>query len=163
MIQDAVLDGTLYNMGLPYVTIPKSNQYCIGSMNYERDSKQVSKLACELEYREYTANPLNGVKGQLILFDDWNELYNLDSLEGFTGKEGLNHYTRVLTTCWIDGIEEPCFVYVELNGKYFLESDVVKNGNYSNFRDDYLNNESADLDEPADLVDLFENADRFQI
>ena len=163
MIQDAVLDGTLYNMGLPYVTIPKTNIYCIGSMNYEHDSKQVSKLACELEFRDFTVNPLNGVKGQLICFEDWNELYNLDSLEGFTGKDSLNHYTRVLTTCWIDGIEEPCFVYVELNGKYFLESDVVKNGNYSNFRDDCLIDESADLDEPADLVDLFENADRFQI
>ena len=168
MIKDAVLDGTLYNMGLPYVTVPKENQFCIGSMDYKRDCQMLQKLHLELEQTQLTIEPEIGVQGELLFFDDWNNLTNIDALEGFRGKDSQNHYTRVLTTCWMNGIEEPCFVYVENNAKFLLESDIIQNGDYSNSIDDFLveiepeqNIEESYpelYEDEKDLVDLIQNA-----
>ena len=110
----------------------------------------------------------------------------MDSLEGFSGSDKYNHYTRVLTTCYINSENQECacWVYVidkfkmGLESKDFCNDGIYKSsfnyGSNSYLNDEYyysavsteygdipelyLDLEEEEEEEEKDLVDLFENA-----
>ena len=172
-VQSATVNGTLYDVGLPYLTIDKIHTFGAGSMDYKQDAKLLAKLRFDLDQKTQNVEPINPVHGELICFDDWNELYNLDSLEGFTGKGGYNHYNRVLTTCWIGNCEEACWVYVD-NTNQLKPQNIVADGSYKRSVDTFLSvpdgyTKTVDdweeyqfpelYEDEKDLVDLLQNAD----
>ena len=184
-IESARLDGELYDSGLPYVHINQKNIFAKGTQSNYSDFQKQEDLEDSLFYGEsFTQLGRPFVEGELITFSNWDSLKRLDSLEGFTGDNKYNHYTRVLTTCYVnsDNQECACWVYVIDKFKMRLETkDLCNNGMYkSSFNYDsksFLNDEyyySAvsteygdipelyiDLEEEEeekDLVDLFENA-----
>ena len=184
-IESARLDGELYDSGLPYVHINQKNIFAKGTQSNYRDFQKQEDLEDSLFYGDsftQLGNPF--VEGELITFSNWDSLKRLDSLEGFTGDNKYNHYTRVLTTCYINAENQECacWVYVIDKFKMRLETkDLCNNGMYrsslnydskSFLNDEYyysaVSTEYGDIpelyidieeeEEEKDLVDLFENA-----
>ena len=182
-VENAEIDGELFASGLPYLHINKKNIYSYGSANYEMDNQDQDDLIDFLKYGgSQTQLKSNTVKGELITFDEWSYLHDLDSLEGFTGKTKNNHYTRVLTTCFNEkGFEYPCWVYVvdkkEFNlspTDYLIDGIYSRNSGFneiSEYSDSYYEEDLKqgfpelyeDNEEDFDLVELLERANKAKL
>ena len=169
-VKPARIDGELYNTGLPYVHVDKSNIFSVGTRSKRKDYEKQDELAEALTAGEtFTQIGMPFVQGELIEFKNWDVINDLDRLEGFSGSSNYNHYTRVLTSCYkdYDNSEHPCWVYVIDKKKMrFNEFDLANNGLYEsnyNSQKDYLTDDyyySAINQDYGDIPELFEDVEK---
>ncbi|MBF0350916.1 MAG: gamma-glutamylcyclotransferase [SAR324 cluster bacterium] len=105
-IEKASVHGSLFrSWSLPYASIPW--KMVIGQGSVREADLKLLQAACKLPVY---GNPR--IFGELVTFDDWDQLESLDMLEGYR-YDGASHYERVLTQCVTEtGGIETCWIYV---------------------------------------------------
>ena len=179
-VEGAKIRGNLYQRGsLPYASV--TDYVCIATRKNETDFILQEKLQAEGNKGIFKGSEC--INGELVIFDSWEDVSRLDSLEGFftTTEPNNNHYTRVLTTCkTISGKELSCWVFIIGDKTILNECSLIKSGIYSGYttepynynyrsKNDYLDSsyyyaqleaeENRDIileDEDEDQKDLFD-------